>query len=44
MNGIGRNAGHKPQLDGFLRQQAHRPMVMTIGRRATGHGDQMGGL
>ena len=44
MDGIGRNARHKPQLDGFVRQQPHRPVVMPIGHGATRHGDQMGRL
>ncbi len=44
MDGRGRNVRHKPQLDRFLRQQAHRPVVMAVGRRATDHGNQVGGL
>jgi hypothetical protein len=44
VDGRGRNVGHKPQLDGDLGEQPHRPVVMSLGRGATGHSDQVGGL
>ena len=44
MNGCGRNIRHKPQRYDFLREQAHGPVIMPVGRWAASDSDQVSGL
>lgn len=41
-HGLSRETFHISQLNGFVRQQAHTPMVMTCRYFASAHGDQAG--
>jgi hypothetical protein len=40
-DGFWRDLLNEAQLDGFARQQAQRPMVMSVGDRAAGEGDEV---
>ena len=44
MDGRRRDGRHKPQIDGFLCQEAHRPVVMPLGREAARHRNQVSRL